>query len=242
MNAYGCWWGCSPGMSRGYCKWSCSHLPVSRADGVYLFWNLFFQGCWFHDTALTEVSLKVQDLCSLLPSWFKLPSPLSLLLFRWAGEQGSDSPPEPNVGDVDKQMKRSVEVKDRCLSYPFGCTFDFWKNSRFTMWSVQWLSYSIWAAKNFQLQKQLDRAPRSFRTAGFAAFLLLGFTLWQSFLSRKLSGPKQHRVFVSWSPIKHLKTSKMVLTNLTVDYLSLSLLVVSFFAIKFGVDTIRFRY
>lgn len=86
MNAYGCWWGCSPGMSRGYCKWSCSHLPVSRADGLYRFWNLF-QRCWFHDTALTEVSLKVQDLCSLLPSWFKLPSPLSLLLFRWAGNK-----------------------------------------------------------------------------------------------------------------------------------------------------------
>ena len=28
---------------------------------------------------------------------------------------------------------------------------------------------------------------RTFRTAGFAAFLLLGFTLWQSFLSPKLS-------------------------------------------------------
>ena len=124
----------------------------------------------------------------------QIANPFELAVISMGREQGSDSPHEPNVGDVDKQMKTSVEVKNRCLSYPFGCTFDFWKNSRFTMWSVQWLSYSIWAAKDLQLQKQLDRAPRSFRTAGFAAFLLLGFALWQSFLSRKLSGPKQHRV------------------------------------------------
>ena len=38
--------------------------------------------------------------------------------------QHAESPHKPNAGDVDKQMKTSVEVKDRCLSYPFGCIFD----------------------------------------------------------------------------------------------------------------------
>lgn len=37
----------------------------------------------WHLTSWSESD--VQGLCSLLSSWFKLPSPLSLLLFRWAG-------------------------------------------------------------------------------------------------------------------------------------------------------------
>lgn len=55
----------------------------------------------------------------------QIAKPFELAVISMGREQGSDSPPEPNVGDVDKQMKTSVEVKDRCLSYPFGCTFDF---------------------------------------------------------------------------------------------------------------------
>ena len=66
----------------------------------------------------------------------QIANPFELAVISMGREQGSDSPHEPNVGDVDKQMKTSVEVKNR-----------------------------------------------SFRTAGFAAFLLLGFALWQSFLS-----------------------------------------------------------
>ena len=112
-------------------------------------------------------------------------APSSLMKFMWAMRTSKPTRRKRSVSNARRERAVDRKAVWCCLFFVSGYFFETYLRCD-QMWQYHCSDRCELHHVSIHFSP-LFFVERSFRTAGFAAFLLLGFTLWQSFLNPKLS-------------------------------------------------------